>query len=454
MFNILSKRIFAVLLSVSIALLSFTPLLAQETASGTVNIYFFWGDGCPHCAEEEPFLNALANNSNRVNLISYEVWYNDDNRQILEDFSAALDFKPGAVPVTIIGDRYWIGFREEYKSEMDAALQAALNDPNPVDVGAALAAAPETRTPAAAGQPAAAAEIITLPLIGQIDLARQSLVFSTAVIGFVDGFNPCSLWVLSVLLALTLHSGSRKKILAVGLTFLLVSTIVYSLFITGVFTLLSYVGYLKWIQIAVALMALVFGLVNLKDYFWYKEGLSFTISDKHKPKLYKDMRSTVTDTRSMLGLIGSSAALAVGVSFIEFSCTAGFPVIWSNLIAANDVGVWQFMLLLGLYMVIYLLDELAVFSSVAVTMRASRVEEKHGRLLKLISGALMLTLSIVMLINPQWMNGIGSSLLVFLAALLITALIYLIHRKLLPRFGILIGSELQSVKTRKHPKRS
>ena len=236
------KRIFAVLLSVSVILLSFTPLVAQETASGTVNIYFFWGDGCPHCAEEEPFLNALVSNNTRANLVSYEVWYNNDNQKILDDFSAALGFEPGGVPVTIIGDRYWIGFREEYKSEMKAALQAALNDPNPVDVGAALAAAPKPQAPAPAGQSAAAAEIITLPLFGQIDLARQSLAFSTAIIGFVDGFNPCSLWVLSVLLALTLHSGSRKKILAVGLTFLLVTTIVYSLFITGVFTLLSYVG--------------------------------------------------------------------------------------------------------------------------------------------------------------------------------------------------------------------
>ena len=85
-------------------------------------------------------------------------------------------------------------------------------------------------------------------------------------------------------------------------------------------------------------------------------------------------------------------------------------------------------------------------------MRASRVEEKHGRLLKLISGALMLTLSIVMLVNPQWMNGIGSSLLVFLAALLITALIYVLHRKVLPRFGILIGSELQPEKAHRHKK--
>ena len=390
----------------------------------------------------------------RVSLVDYEVWYHKDNQKILEEFSSALGFDPSGVPVTVIGERYWIGFSQEYEAEMESALQAALADPDPVDIGAGLSLSAQTQpaAPAASAADSAARQTLTLPLIGKVNLAKESLTFSTAVIGFVDGFNPCSLWVLSVLLALTLHSGSRKKILAVGLTYLIVTTIVYSLFITGVFTLLSYVGYLKWIQIGVALIALVFGVVNLKDYFWYKEGLSFTISDKHKPKLYQNMRSTLTDTSSMLGLIGSSAALAVGVSFIEFSCTAGFPVIWSNLIAANQVKVWQFILLLGLYMFIYLLDEMAVFISAAVTMRASRVEEKHGRLLKLISGVLMTTLAFVMIINPQWMNGVGSSILVFVAALAITLVIYVIHRKVLPKFGILIGSELQPGKARKHRK--
>ena len=460
-------------------LLSFSPVLAQTQDSTTVNIYFFWGDGCPHCEEEKPFLDSLVSEYSQVNLVDYEVWYNRDNQAVLLQFSQALGFEPSGVPVTVIGDQYWIGFREDYKTEMESILQQTLDNPNAADIGLNLAnTAPDTMdaqvsAPESAAEPAATLEAsqsnvlpepesgidtqprdqtINLPLIGRVNLEKESLALSTAIIGFVDGFNPCSLWVLSVLLALTLHSGSRKKILVVGLTFLIVTTIVYSLFITGVFTLFSYIGYLKWIQIAVALIALTFGFVNFKDYFWYKEGVSFTISDKHKPKLYQNMRSTVADTRSLLGLAGSSAALAVGVSFIEFSCTAGFPVIWSNLLAANQVTTLDFILLLGLYMLIYLADELVVFITAAVTMKASRMEEKHGRLLKLASGVIMLALGMVMLINPEWMNNVGTSLLVFLAALLITLLVSFVHRKVLPRYGILIGSELQTDKKRKHVK--
>ena len=471
-----SVKLIIIALILGTLFLSFSSIQAQTQDSADINIYFFWGDGCPHCEEEKPFLDALVKDYSQVALVDYEVWYNHDNQEILNQFSQILGFEPSGVPVTVIGDRYWIGFRDDYKAEIESALQQTLDDPNAADVGLSLATTlqdaqdAQVSAPQPAAEPVATLEAsqsavlpepeigvdtqqtITLPLIGQVNLEKESLALSTAIIGFVDGFNPCSLWVLSVLLALTLHSGSRKKILVVGLTFLIVTTIVYSLFITGVFTLFSYIGYLKWIQIAVALIALTFGFVNFKDYFWYKEGVSFTISDKHKPKLYQNMRSTVSDTRSLLGLAGSSAALAVGVSFIEFSCTAGFPVIWSNLLAANQVTTIDFILLLGLYMLIYLLDELVVFVTAAVTMKASRMEEKHGRLLKLASGVIMLALGFVMLVNPAWMNNVGTSLLVFLAAIALTLLVSLVHRKVLPRFGILIGSELQTDKRRKHAK--
>ena len=474
-----SVKLIIIALILGTLFLSFSSIQAQTQDSADINIYFFWGDGCPHCEEEKPFLDALVKDYSQVALVDYEVWYNHDNQEILNQFSQVLGFEPSGVPVTVIGDRYWIGFRDDYKAEIESALQQTLDDPNAADVGLSLANAAQdapdaqVSAPQPAVEPAATLEAaqsailpepemgvdtqpqeqtINLPLIGKVNLEKESLALSTAIIGFVDGFNPCSLWVLSVLLALTLHSGSRKKILVVGLTFLIVTTIVYSLFITGVFTLFSYIGYLKWIQIAVALIALTFGFVNFKDYFWYKEGVSFTISDKHKPKLYQNMRSTVADTRSLLGLAGSSAALAVGVSFIEFSCTAGFPVIWSNLLAANQVTTIDFILLLGLYMLIYLLDELVVFVTAAVTMKASRMEEKHGRLLKLASGVIMLALGFVMLVNPAWMNNVGTSLLVFLAAIALTLLVSLVHRKVLPRFGILIGSELQTDNRRKHAK--
>jgi cytochrome c biogenesis protein CcdA/glutaredoxin len=426
------------------ALFLTTAAIAQSVGDTEVNIYFFWGDGCPHCEDEKDFLDELINRNPNINVVDYEVWYDKDNQKVLMEFGQALGFKPAAVPVTVIGERYWIGFTEALGQEMEAAAKELLEDPNHTDIGMRLNGSPSE--PAPTGDPS---RTITLPIFGTVNLEQQSLVISTAIIGFVDGFNPCSLWVLSVLLAITLHSGSRKKILVVGITFLVVTTIVYSLFISGVFTLFSYVGYLRWIQILVALVALVFGIVNIKDYFWYKQGISFTISDKKKPKLYENMRSTVTDTRSMLGLIGSSAALAVGVSFVEFSCTAGFPVIWSNLVASSNVSLGTYLMLLGLYMLIYLLDELAVFGTIAVSMRASRVEEKHGRLLKLVSGVIMLTLGVVMVVNPELMNNVSSSLLVFLFALALTLVISIVHRRLLPALGIQIGDEGKKKKSRK-----
>jgi glutaredoxin len=438
-------KIFRFTLAALIAVLFLTTAVNAQSAGETeVNIYFFWGDGCPHCEDEKEFLAGLVNRELNINVVDYEVWYDKDNQKVLMEFGQALSFEPVAVPVTVIGERYWIGFTEALGQEMEAAAKALLEDPNHTDIGKQINGSPSE--PAPTGDPS---RTIKLPIFGSVNLEQQSLAISTAIIGFVDGFNPCSLWVLSVLLAMTLHSGSRKKILVVGITFLVVTTIIYSLFISGVFTLFSYIGYLKWIQLLVALVALVFGMVNIKDYFWYKQGISFTISDKKKPKLYENMRSTVTDTRSMLGLIGSSAALAVGVSFVEFSCTAGFPVIWSNLVATANVSLGTYLLLLGLYMLIYLLDELAVFGAIAVTMRASRMEEKHGRLLKLASGVIMATLGVVMAVNPELMNNVSSSLLVFLFALALTLVISVTHRRLLPALGIQIGDEGKKKKSRK-----
>ena len=424
-----------------------TPILAQTDTSDDINIYFFWGDGCPHCEDEKVFLETLKQRYPRIKVIDFEVWYDKGNQEIFKQFGEALGFDPLAVPITVISDKYWIGFREEYKAEMEGFIQAALNDPDYVDIGTKL-----ENGSFVSAQANESDYLINIPIFGKIDLEKQSLLVSTVIIGFVDGFNPCSLWVLSMLLALTLHSGSRKKIIIIGITFLVVSTLVYGLFIAGVFTLLSYIGYLKWVPLFVSMIAIVFGVVNLKDYFWYKKGISFTISDKHKPRLYQNMRSTAVDPRSILGLIGSAAALAIGVSFIEFSCTAGFPVIWSNLVAASQVDTAEFLFLLAIYMLIYLIDELIVFGLVVITMQASHVEEKHGRLLKLTSGVIMLTLGIVMIINPGWMNSIGSSLLVFLTALVVTVLIVIIHRMILPAFGISIGSEVQSKASAKHKK--
>ncbi|MEW6650369.1 MAG: hypothetical protein AB1453_09280, partial [Chloroflexota bacterium] len=282
---------------------------------------------------------------------------------------------------------------------------------------------------------------ISLPLIGAVDLSRQSLVVSTALIAFVDGFNPCSIWVLTKLLALTLHTSSRRKVVIIGVVFLTITAAVYALFIAGLFTLFTFINFMGWIRVLVALVALFFAAVNIKDYFFYKQGLSFTIADEKKPGIARGIRRVMDSSQSLWGLIGATIALAAGVSLVEFTCTAGFPVLWSNLLAANAIEPREFVLLLLLYMLIYQFDELAIFFVAVFTLKASRLEEKHGRILKLIGGVLMLTLAGVMVINPSLLENLGNALVIFAAAFAVTALILLVHRRILPAFGIWIGSE-------------
>jgi len=417
---------------------------AQGAEPEPVYIYFFRGEGCPHCADEEPFLEDLVSRYPRLKVEDFEVWYNDDNRELFSAMTSAFNFEPSGVPVTFIGGRHWIGFSESIGEEIASYAAACLETGCP-DAGAGIIPGHEEKQETVVEQ-AEETGVVKVPFIGEINLNNQSLLISTLIIAFVDGFNPCSLWVLSILLAITMHTGSRKKVLIIGLIFLTVTALVYGLFITGLFTLLTYISFLGWIQAVVALLALFFAIVNIKDYFWYKEGLSFTIADEKKPGIYQNIRRVMNAGDSLWALVSATVAMSVGVSLVEFSCTAGFPVMWTNMLTAQKATPVTFVLLLLLYMFIYQIDELAIFLTAVFTLKSSRIEEKHGRILKLIGGMLMLTLAVVMLVKPALMSELGSSLLIFVGAIGMAFLILLVHRKVLPALGVYIGSEKLSPK--------
>ena len=284
-------------------------------------------------------------------------------------------------------------------------------------------------------------DVLRLPLVGDVHLGGRSLLVSTVLIALVDGFNPCSLWVLTVLVALSLHAGSRRRTMIIGLTFITVTAAVYALFIAGLFTVFTVVELAPWIRVLVALVAVVLGAVSVKDYFWFRQGLSFTIADDRKPGIYRSMRGVLSRADSLPATVGATAVLAAGVSLVEFGCTAGLPLLWTNLLSVQQAGVTTFVVLLLVYMLVYQLDELAIFGTAVVTMRASRLQERHGRILKLVGGVLMLTLAVVMLVEPDLMGEVGSSLVVFGSALAATAVVLVVHRVLLPRLGVRIGSE-------------
>ena len=183
--------------------------------------------------------------------------------------------------------------------------------------------------------------------------------------------------------------------------------------------------FLGWIQVVVALAAGIFGAVSVKDYFAFKKGLSFTIPDSAKPGIYKRVREAAGHER-LLPALTATVALGVAVSLIETPCTAGFPVLWTGLLRANGVGPAESALLFLAYMVPFLLDEMIVFGIAVLTMRAAKMQEKHGELLKLFAGVTMLALATIMVIDPQFMESPVKAALLFGVAFLLAWLIHVL----------------------------
>lgn len=408
-----------------------------------VVVEYYYGEECPVCAVAGPALEQLAAEDPAIRLVQHEVWHDPAGRALLAERATAYNFEATGVPVVLVGERAWVGFREgttdrEIADAIGACTQTGCPDPAAVDVPegrSGLTDVSETCSTQEGSFECAPAEeeSLDLPLVGQVSLGDRSLLVSTALIAFVDGFNPCSLWVLTVLIALTLRTGSRRRMLIIGVTFITITAAIYALFIAGLFTVFTVVSFAPWIRVLVALVALFFAVVSIKDYFAFQKGISFTIADKDKPGIYRGMRRVLAQGDNLPALVGATAVLAAGVSLVEFGCTAGFPVLWTNLLTAQDVGPGVFVALLLLYMLIYQLDEFLIFGTAVVTLRASRLQETQGRVLKLAGGMLMLALALVMLVRPELMSGVGTSLAVFGAALAAAGVVLLVHRVLLPR---------------------
>lgn len=414
-----------------------------------VVLYFFWGEGCPHCAAAKPFLAELEQRYPSLTVRAYEVWNHEANRAHFARIAARHGVEPTAVPAFFVGNRHWVGYAEEISArEIERAVGDCVRtacpdaDSGVVESAEFSPARPEQGSPSATSPPAAGR--LTVPWLGSVDLETQSLLLSTALIAFVDGINPCSLWVLSMLLALTLHTGSRRRVLGIGLIFLSTTSLVYMLFIGGLFNLFALLEWIPWIQGLVASVALLLAVVNLKEYFLYGKGFSLTIASHQKPGLYRNLRRVLAAGQSLPALVGATLVLAAGTSLVEFSCTAGFPLLWTNLLATQGVTPATFWPLLALYMVIYQLDELAIFWGTLAGLRASRLSETQGRILKLAGGMWMLILATVMLVDPTWMNSLTATLWMFALAIAGTLLTLWVHRWLLPAAGLYFQRQAKS----------
>ncbi|MCF7872651.1 MAG: hypothetical protein K9L80_00375 [Candidatus Omnitrophica bacterium] len=232
----------------------------------------------------------------------------------------------------------------------------------------------------------------------------------TFVIALVDGFNPCNLFVLTLLLALLVSaSGSKKKIYLVGLTFVFVIFLFYFLFMVAWLNIFKCLGFFTPIRIIIGIIAILAGIINCKDFFFFKKGISLTIGDKQRGVLIKKMNQVrkIAEEGSLFMLILSSLGLAVFSSCVELPCTAGFPIIFTTILANKGIetsGIYYLYILF--YNLIYVLPLLLVVLIFGYTFQVKKISQKQIEIIKLIGGIIMIVLGLVLIINPQ-IIGIG-----------------------------------------------
>lgn len=355
-----------------------------------VTLYFFWGEGCPHCERARPFLEELKRNYPGLRVKECEVLKHRENIPRLMEMAKACNQEATGVPTFIIGNHMVSGFTAETPVELEQLVKSAL-------AGAAAGHAGQK-------PPSASVEAITIPLIGRVDTSRFSLPVFTIVIAGLDSFNPCAFFVLFFLLSLLIHAHSRSRMLLIGGVFVIFSGVVYFVFMAAWLNLFLLTGTLPAVTMAAGVIALVVAAINIKDFFFFEQGISLVIPEEKKPKLFARMRNLLR-ADSLLAMVAGTAVLALAANSYELLCTAGFPMVYARMLTLQHLSTLGYYGYLAFYNVVYIIPLAVIVAIFTITLGSRKLTEWQGRILKLVSGVMMLGLGLVLLINPALLNS-------------------------------------------------
>lgn len=226
----------------------------------------------------------------------------------------------------------------------------------------------------------------------------------TFLISIIDGFNPCNLFVLTLLMSLMLsESHSRKRIYVVGFSFVVVVYLFYYLFMIAWLNIFKYIGFVEPLRIAIGLLAVVAGIINCKEYFFYRKGITLMIQDRHIEPLKKRIEhvSKTMKNSSIRTLMGSAVMLAIFASLVELPCTAGFPIIYTSVLSGIYLeSSLLYYAYIALYNVFYVLPLAVVIFVLGYTFHGKPINQNTMAIIKFIGGSIMLLLGIILLVNP------------------------------------------------------
>lgn len=415
-----------------VSVLAFLMLFPWASpATGRVPLYLFYVEGCSACIDEKAFLMRLGERIPELEVRAFEAVSDAANGKMLASAAALFGLQVTVLPVTFIGTAEPIvGYRGDaatgalIEERVRRCVERGCDDPLAVILSGGDAG--KGRIAIDSDAPAdRQATTVDLPLMGATDLSRLPLVTLSIVLGGLDSFNPCAFFVLFTLLGILVHAHSRRRMLFIGGTFVAFSGLVYFVFMAAWLNLFLHVGELRAVTTAAGIVALIIAAINIKDYFFFKRGISLTIPDSKKPKLFERMRRLLQET-SAPALVLGTVVLAVAANTYELLCTAGFPMVFTRILTLSRLSPAEHYLYLGLYNLVYIIPLAIVVGVFTFTLGARKLTEEQGRLMKLVSGLMMLCMGFVVLIEPGLFNnmlaGVGLLVLTLLVAAAVVAL--------------------------------
>ncbi len=355
---------------------SASQAMAPSAAPRTVLV--FVREGCPHCADAKAWLAQLAPLRPDLRFVLRPVDSDAQARQELSALSREAGVWPPGVPTFVVDGQVRVGFDDAEHAGRE--LLALIDRPT-----AMPPAAPQEST-----------------RFGSLSASRLGLPLFTLALGLLDGFNPCAMWVLLFLLSLLVRLQDRRRMALVAGTFVLVSGAIYYAFMAAWLNVFLAVGLSDALRIGLALLALAIGAVNVKDFVAPGRGLSLAIPARARPALVARMHG-LRQARTLPALLTAVAALAVAVNLVELLCTAGLPAMYTAVLAQQGLSPAAHHAYLGLYILGYIADDSLMVGVAVVALGSGKLSERGGRVLKLLSGAVMLALGAVLLLRPQWL---------------------------------------------------
>ncbi len=336
-----------------------------------------WGHpGCSHCRAAHAYLDELRARRPDLAIIEHDV---SQDRDAFEDLRARSQTAGLAVvgfPSFLVGGTFIVGFDSEEST--GPAIEARL----------------------LAAEPRPSGDEVDVPWLGRLSAQRLGLPLFTVALGLIDGFNPCAMWVLMFLLALLVNVRGRARMLTIAGTFVLVSGVAYFAFMAAWLSVFQLVGISRAVQIALGSLSLIVGAVNIKDFFAYGTGISFSIPESAKPGIYARVRAIVHAENLPAAVLGATV-LAVLVNVIELACTAGLPALFTQVLVQQGVSTETRYAYLALYNLAYMFDDSIMVGIAVVTLGRRRLQERAGRWLKLLSGVTIVILGVLLIFWPD-----------------------------------------------------